>query len=238
MKFAIAQPTSKAMHNLQEFLKINGTLPWLRVSLLSGAAMVGLAFPTQAQPGRTDRPDFFEEGRMQFETEIDRFQQQQPDSTPILTIENSPPRWSPVLGQDSSFVVWMPQGIISQETQIVTTSAGDVAFDVLVSNSQLGRFVVAFSEALDADLGEPGEILDRVQQRISGGQRSFSLLNQESLSINTHPTRDFTLRNSDETISYRIMLVDNQLYVLAVSQPTETATSEVPTIFFSSFQLL
>jgi hypothetical protein len=132
----------------------------------------------------------------------------------------------------------MPQGIISQETQTVTTSDGEVNFEVLATNSQLGRFVVAFSEELDADLGDPEAVLDRVQQRISGWQSGFGLLNRQSLTINGYPTRDFTLRNAEETITYRILLVENRLYVLAVNQPTDTATMDIPVIFFSSFQIL
>jgi hypothetical protein len=78
-----------------------------------------------AQFGR-ERPDFFEQGQRQFEQEIQRLEQQQPETTPILTVESSDTQWSPVVMREGGFVVWMPQGTLAQVQRTVDTLQGNL----------------------------------------------------------------------------------------------------------------
>ncbi|MEM9450993.1 MAG: hypothetical protein AAGA75_21005 [Cyanobacteria bacterium P01_E01_bin.6] len=188
---------------------------------------------------RIDRPDFFERGQEQFELEIDRIEQQRPDSLPILDVSIDFPLWSAVVLREGGGVVWMPQGILSQETQTVESVDGNIDFDVISTTSALGRFVVAFSGAEDFfATAEPGDLLDRVRRRIMGDQTGFGVVSDRPITIENYPGQELVLQNEDEVITYRILLVENRLYVLAVNQSADSEHRELITTFFDSFQLL
>jgi predicted ABC-type exoprotein transport system permease subunit len=102
----------------------------------------------------------------------------------------------------------------------------------------LGRFVVAFSEEVETMPDDVGETLERVQDRISSNQISFEVENENDTTFNTLPARDFTLTNDEETIFFRLLIANNRLYILALSQPSDLASVETKVSFFNSFQLL
>jgi hypothetical protein len=191
-----------------------------------------------AQPIRPDRPDFFERGHRQFEQEIQRLEQQQPSTTPILTVESAPTQWNPVLIREGGFVVWMPQGVIDQNTRTVETSQGAIAFESVSSNTASGRFLVAFSEPVDIIPDDPEAVLERVQDRISGWQTGFGVQNAQDITFDSSPGRDFTLVNDEETIFFRLLLIEQRLYVLALSQRNEIVSVDTKVAFFNSFQIL
>lgn len=55
----------------------------------------------------SDRPDFFEEGRQQFEAEIKELEKKRPE--PVLTIESADLK-------EGGFTIWMPQGTTKEPT--------------------------------------------------------------------------------------------------------------------------
>lgn len=213
------------------------TNQWKVVAIATTAWLTMSSEPVSAQ-FRPDRPDFFEQGQRQLEEEIQRLEQQQPDTTPTLTVESSQTQWSPVLVREGGFAVWMPRGVVAQNTRTVETSNGEIDFQVLSSTASLGRFVVAFSEDLDVSPDDPQAVLERVQDRISGWQTGFGLQGERDVSVEGNPGKDFTLTNSEETIFFRVVLMNERLYVLAVSQSNELASVETKTAFFNSFQQL
>ena len=214
----------------------------LRRIMACGGITLGLicSVPLNAKAQfRPDRPDFFERGQDQLEQEIDRLQQQQPDSIPVLDVDVDMLQWSAVVLREGETVVWMPQGITSHETQTVESVDGNIDFNVIATSSALGRFVVAFSGAdvsfADAD---PNDLLNRVQNRIVGDQTGFGAVGAQSITVNNTPGREFTLQNDDEVIFFRVLLVDGQLYVMAVNQPKGEENEEAIATFFESFQSL
>ncbi|MEB3357264.1 MAG: hypothetical protein VKK04_11095 [Synechococcales bacterium] len=199
---------------------------------------VGLGQPLLAQPNRPGRPDFFEEGQEQFEEEIERLEEQQPQ-TPLLTVEGQVTTWFPVLLREGGYSVWMPQGATTQSTHQVETPGGAVTFTLLSTTSPIGQFATAFSEPLDDPLlRSPGETLTQVQERISGWQTGFSLVGDRSFRVDDFAAREFTLQNEREVITFRLLLGGDRLYVLAVNQLPEAVSSEAIAAFFNSFQRL
>ena len=206
--------------------------------MVSLVASLGFSTLTQAQI-RPERPDFFERGQEQLELEIDRLQQHQPDSVPILNIDSVSPHWSAVLLREGGGMIWMPQGIVSDDTQTVDSVDGNIDFEVISTTSAIGRFTVAFSEA-EATFANtaPDELLDRVRTRIIGNQTGFGAVGDRTITFNTYEGREFTLQNADEIINFRILLVQDRLYVMAVSQPPESDHQGAIATFFNSFQPL
>ena len=197
-----------------------------------------LGFPLSARAQfRPDRPDFFEEGRDRFEQELERFQK--PDSVPTLDIDIQSSQWSAVFLRKGEAVVWMPQGVVTHETKTVENVRGDIEFDVISSRSSLGEFVIAFSDSVDyvADT-DAGELLVRVRNHIVGEQTGFGAVGDRNIVFKEYPGRDFTLKNEQEVIAFRVLWVQSRLYVMAVSQSADSQSQEAIATFFKSFQLL
>lgn len=208
--------------------------------LFTTAGTVGLSVlalaPAAAQL-RPQRPDFFERGQEQIEQEINSLIQGQPGSLPILQIEQSRAQWFPMLLREGGGTVLMPLGAVSQAVQRVSSVDGDIDFNVISSTSSLGRFVVAFSDSV-ASFGQadPNELLERVQRRIIGDQTGFGARGDRTITFKGNPGREFVLSNQEEIISFRVLVVRDRLYVLAVSQPANSPHNVVIPTFFISFQ--
>lgn len=188
---------------------------------------------------RPDRPDFFERGQEQLDQEIDRLQEQQPDTIPMLEIDVDVVQWSAVVLREGEAAVWMPQGITSHETKTVESVDGNIDFDVIATTSALGQFVVAFSGA-DVSFADanPDALLNRVQTRIVGNQTGFGAVDEQTITFNAAPGREFTLQNDDEVMFFRVFLMDGHLYVMAVNQPKGEENEDANATFFESFQSL
>lgn len=211
-------------------------------TIVSAGITIGLvcspSFNANAQ-FRPDRPDFFDLGQEQLEQEIELLQQEQPDTIPVLDVDVDMIQWSAIVLREGDAVVWMPQGMTSHETKIVESIDGNIEFDVISTTSALGRFVVAFSDA-EASFtnADPDDLLNRVQTRIIGDQTGFGVADIRTITVDDLPGREFTLQNEEEVIYFRVLLIDGQLYVLAVSQPQDSENEEEITTFFESFQAL
>lgn len=212
---------------------------WIGVPIVGiGVMLLLLGTPLNAETlFRPDRPDFFEQGRERFQQEIDRFQQ--PQIPPRLEIEYQSTQWSPVVLRAGGSVVWMPQGAITHETKTVSSETSAIDFDVISTTSNLGKFVVAFSDVVDEfATTEPSILLERVYKRITENQTGFEAVGDRSFIFKNYPAREFILKNKQETITYRVLVVSDRLFVMAVNQDPKAPNLTAIKFFFESFQLL
>ncbi len=101
--------------------------------------------------------------------------------------------------REGNFSVWMPLETISQEIETVETAAGEVKFRIIATHPPSSRFVIAYSEELDATLQEnPVELLERAQERIisqEGKANIFELTGEENLTLDGYVGKNFTIKN-------------------------------------------
>lgn len=217
-------------------------------AFVSGLSLLNIASLSLAQ-GLLNRPTFFRDGQMQMEQEIQRFQQQQnqqsnSDSSPVvpsprLTIIEDQLRWQKYLFRDGGFSVWMPQAVVqSQETVVLNLGTNQLSFNVFASQPQSYRFVAAYSEPLTTEwTANPTDLLTLVRDGIAS-KTDFILLNDRSTSWKEYPARELTMQNKNEIISFKVYLVNQRVYVLAIGQKNKDAISTEITSFFDSFELL
>lgn len=60
----------------------------------------------------------------------------------------------------------------------------------------------------------------------------------QTLEFSGNPAQEFTLKDATETIQFRLVLHQNRLLVLGVSQPNATASAPTVTAFFDSLTFL
>ncbi len=58
------------------------------------------------------------------------------------------------------------------------------------------------------------------------------------ITFENHPGKQFQLQNEEETIVFRLILVEQRLYVLAVNQQNDNLSEDSMNTFFESFKLL
>lgn len=211
-------------------LKIIGTALLLTIASLPERAI--------AQFG-LDRSDFFERGTEQMEREIERLES--PPIDPSFTINERalPSEWKEFLFSEAGFSIWMPLGNVTESTEILETTAGTIELKVFATNPQLSRFIVAYSDPLHrSQLENPETIFDRVRKLMSGKNTEFELLSDRPLELDNYPVngRELSLKNSHETIAFRIYLLHKRLYILASTRPNADLHNKSFT-FFNSFQL-
>lgn len=182
-----------------------------------------------------DRPDFFEQGNEQFEQEIERFER--PTTEPALSIEGEEQTWQHLVSREGGFSIWAPRGTIVEEQKTLATDVGDIEFKVLATNPQTSRFVVAYSEEplTSTQLENPEAILTSLRERIVSST-DFQQVDEQPITYNEYPGRQLRLQNSGETITFRVYLIEERLYVLGASQPDEGELSQTASAFFNSFE--
>ena len=199
--------------------------------------VTAIASPVSA--GLFERPDFFERGDEEFEKEIRQFEAGQavPDSS--LTIDEANRNgllWSRLVLRGGGFTIAIPQGTISEETKIVKTSQAEIEFKIVASHPKSSRFVAAYSEELDTQItSDPDSLLASARDRIIENNAGFSTNTDVDLIFENHTGKEFTLENESERITFRLLLIEQRLYVLAVNQPKDTISAESVAIFFDSF---
>ncbi|UZQ54373.1 hypothetical protein OOK60_18175 [Trichothermofontia sichuanensis B231] len=60
----------------------------------------------------------------------------------------------------------------------------------------------------------------------------------QTLEFSGNPAQEFTLKDATETIQFRLVLHQNRLLVLGVSQPNATTSAPTVTAFFDSLTFL
>ncbi len=188
---------------------------------------------------RIDRPNFFEDGQQQFEQEIRRLEQQRPNIPPTLTLEAGEGRWSRVVLRAAGCAVWLPEGTLAQETETLATPFGELNFTVIASHPPGSRFVIAASEPLPSPgRANPEQLLAQVRDRVLSRAPYFTLAGQREVVFKSYQARDFMLHSEEETLTFRLLLAQDRLYVLAVRQGREAAALEAIAAYFGSFELL
>ncbi len=211
--------------------------------LISSILLASFSLISQVSAQIRNRPDFFEQGTEQFEQEIQNLQQSAPDNAVSpLTVNDGSLQWYQVLLKEAKCSIWMPEGVVSQDTENIAFSNENIKFNLLASNPKSARFLVAYSEEIsDTSLKSPELLLNEVKQildNLKSKETLFTLSEEKDNTINGYPSKDFTLKSNEETISVRLILVDKRLYVLGVNQLTEGASLKVVSTFFQSFQLI
>ncbi len=206
--------------------------------MITGCLDLALANPVQAQRW-LNRPDFFEQGREQFEQEIQRLEQQQiRDTGSLLTIDAGRLQWQQMILREAGIALWMPAGAVTQETKTVVTPNQTLEFTVLATNPTATRFVVAYSDELGPELQKDASgLFTLVQNRIIE-QVGTAIHTVQTLEVAGNAAQEFTIKDATETIQFRLVIHQKRLLVLGVSQPNATASAQTVTAFFNSLTFL
>ncbi len=198
-----------------------------------------VAISPQAIAGLFDRPDFFEKGYEEFEDEIRRFERGEKIPAVPLDIEGQNLPWSRIISDSSKFTALFPPGTITQEVDTAEDADGAIEFHIVASNRSNSRYVIAYSEALEPSRVDNSEaILEKAQQSIASNESGFKTIANDAISFEGFPGKQFQLRSENETFVFRLILVEDRLYVLAVNQQNDDLSEKLITQFFESFQLL
>ena len=189
--------------------------------------------------GLFDRPDFFEKGRQQFEEEIRRFERGESVPNSSLKVDEAALPWSRVVIDKAGFTALLPSGAITQEVEVVEAPKGDINFDIIASHPSSSRYVIAYSEEVSPErVKNTQEVLERSRDYIIDNRVGLTKIADDDITFENYPGKQFQLQNQDETIVYRLLIVEQRLYVLAVSQQNEAISAKSIDMFFSSFQLI
>ena len=194
--------------------------------------------PAGIDSGLFDRPDFFEDGLDRMEEEI-RQLQQPATSQPTLTIDDELLQWQPTILREAGFGVWMPQGVTTEETELLDTEGGELTFDVLASHVASARYLVAHSSLPEAQHQSNARVmLEQLRDSIVD-RTNFQLGDDREISFdNRYPGREFSVVGNGEQLTFRAYAIGKQLIVLAGGQPDIQQDSQAVETFLDSLQLL
>ncbi|MGK7948737.1 MAG: hypothetical protein AB4368_07995 [Xenococcaceae cyanobacterium] len=206
---------------------------------ISIALAISCLVTAPAIAGLFDRPDFFEKGREQFEEEIRRFERGEnvPDSS--LNVDEAALPWSRVVIEEGGFTILIPPGAITKEVETVEAPKGDIKFDIIATHPSSSRYVVAYSEQVTPErVKNTQEVLERSRDYIIDNKVGLTKIADDDIFFENYPGKQFQLQNQDETIVYRLLIVEQRLYVLAVSQQNDAISAKSIDVFFGSFKLI
>lgn len=188
-----------------------------------------------AQFGR-GLPDFFEQGDRQFEREVDRLNQPQTD--PNLTIQSTGEQWRPIVSDAGKFSIWLPPGVMSEETKTLQIANQPVTFNVLASQAEGSRFVAAYAD-LPANQSWSDQVIFTAIQNGVAAQTKFKVVSEQAITLDQWTGQEWQMSQANETITYRVYRVQQRVYLLAAKQPGATANPPAQAdTFFRSFKLL
>ena len=191
---------------------------------------------------RPDSPLFFQQGQDLLNREINRLQQQDNQNNPdnssdVLTINSGSLQWQRFIFRDAGFSVWMPQGVQSQETLEIDTSLGKFNFNLVASHPESFRFVAAYSDALTKNSENSQDILNAVEQGIIA-KTQFKLIDNKPIKFGEYSGKQMMMENAQETITFRIYLIKEKIYILGARQQNYQGISDEVAGFLDSFRLL
>ncbi len=187
--------------------------------------------------GLFERPDFFEQGHEQFEEEIHRFEQRDNVAKPIINLDES--SWSRVIIKEAEFTVKMPPGTITNEVKIVESPKGDIKFNIMATHPSSSRYVIAYSEKVaPGRFSNAQETLEKTKETIIKNNVELKKVAENNIAFKKYPGKQFNLKNQKETITFRLLLIEQRLYVLAVNQQNDTLSIKAVNTFFNSFDLI
>ena len=203
---------------------------FLTISCLATASAIASPF---------GRPDFFERGRRDFEQEIRRFEQGNTVTTPSLTTDKATLTWSRFVVDQGGFTVKAPDGVITNEEETVEFPTRDIDFDIVATHPPSSRYLIAYSEVLTPEkVANSQEVLERARDYIIENEVNLVKVEDRDLKIQKYPGKEFKLQNKDETITFRLLVTQDRIYVLAVSQNSDAISQKSVDTFFKSFELI
>ncbi|MGK7910034.1 MAG: hypothetical protein AB4050_00915 [Synechococcus sp.] len=225
--------------------RMSKTLTIALSAIVSLAVLPGIAIaqipPPGIENGLFDRPDFFEDGLEQMEDEIRQLEGQGADRSPpaTLTVQDDLLQWQPTVVPDAGLGVLMPQGITTEETELLDTGGVELAFSVLASQVASARYLVAHSSLSDSQQQVDAEdLLAKVRDSIVA-RTNFELEGDRPISLeNRYPGREFSMVGNGEQLTFRTYAIGNQLVVMAGGQPEVQQDSQAVETFLDSLQLL
>lgn len=202
-----------------------------QIVLLSVLSCFLFAPDAVAQRFQANEPTFFDEGHEQLERNIEQLQQSQP--APVLTIDASIQQWQPIASQTGGFSVWVPLGILSDDTETIPVGAMDLEFRILSSQTSVGKFVLAYADAPDTESAQLfASVKDALVERTA-----FEIRTVERITVDGGVGESLILTGDAELISVYVLLGNDRLYVVGVRQTGGSAPSEAATRFLKSFHL-
>ena len=209
---------------------------WLKVPIFLTISCIATA-PVIANP--FGRPDFFERGRRDFEQEIQRFEQGGTVTTPSITVDEAALPWSRVVIDEGGFTAMLPSGAITHEVETVEAPKGNINFDIIATHPPSSRYVIAYSEEVTAErFANTQEVLERSRDYIIDNKIGLIKVADDDITFENYPGKEFKLQNKDETIVFRLLLVEQRLYILAVSQQNDAISQKSIDTFFDSLELI
>ena len=210
--------------------------PWLSLPIFLSCSSLTTS---SAIAGLFDRPDFFEKGYEQFEAEIRRFERGETVLDSPLEVGDIALPWSRVLMTEVGFTAMLPPGAITHEVETVEAAKGNINFNIIASHPSSSRYVIAYSDEVTTErVANPQEVLERSRDYIIDNKVGLSKVADDDLNFENYPGKEFKLQNKDETIIFRLLLVQQRLYILAVSQQSDAIAKDLIDTFFASFQLI
>lgn len=197
---------------------------------------VGLerAIAQQSGLAGSDFNNFFQEGRLPSEN---RLRARSP-SNPQIAVDKESKYWQYVIFRAGNCSLWMPPGVMSTENVVLNTDVGKLSFRTLASNADNSRYVAAYAEQLTpAQLANPEVLLRAVRDKVAPSGK-FQLKSERAIALSTYPGRELTLQSVDETITFRVYLVQKRLYALGTKYANASSLSKQVAAFLNSFQLL
>ncbi len=210
--------------------------PWVSLPIV---LILSCILNNSAIGGLFNRPDFFEKGHEQFEEEIRRFEREETVPNSSLEVDETALPWSRIIMGNVGFTAMVTPGAITHEVETVEASEGNINFDIIATHPSSSRYVIAYSEAVTTErFANTQEVLERSRDYIIDNEIGLVKVADDDITFENYPGKEFKLQNKDETIIFRLLLVGQRLYILAVSQESDGISQELVDTFFASFQLI
>ena len=199
-------------------------------SVFDGRPTTGPTF----EPIRKFRPDFFEESQQNLDSEIQRFQQERP--APGFSLDGGFMAWQPAIFRDGGFSVYVPTGVLTEESELLETAEGELDFDVFAVHSSTTRFVVAYADRPE-ERAENQELLDTLREAVIESTE-FEVGLEADAELEGVPGRELQLFDAEESITGRIFLAEDRIYLVGVRQLKAVESASLAATFLDSFNLL
>ena len=214
----------------------------IQISIILLLTAVSSIKPVLAQ-ARTDDPTFFRDGQDALEREIENLEQQQSseeagEPRQPLTIDDRELQWQKFVFQDGGFSIWMPEGTRSEETLVLETATGQLAFDVFATRPKNYRFLAAYSNKIESSQTNDTETLLSLVRDSIAANTNLKLTSDRAISWEQHSGKQLIFQGENETITYRVYAIGQRVYLLAVGQAKAEEISSEAINFFDSFRLL
>ena len=193
--------------------------------------------PVIAEP--LDRPEFFQQHRDQFDAEVCRLENQENVCNLDQEVNETALNWSRIVIAHAEFSAQIPPGAITHEVEVIKIPKGELQFDIIATHPSSSRYVVAYSEEVTPERFKNNqEVLSIAQDYIIDNNVGLTEVEEDDITFEQYPGKQFQLQNQDETIIFRLLLIKQRLYVLAVNQHNDAISSKLINTFFDSFKLI